>query len=77
MPYLVDSREQAIKMVKMRMYFHLSAVRWQKKGGFHVLSIQPLYFRSSLVKNKDINSFDGFKGLIMRTPEAPHTIAAF
>ena len=77
MPYLVDSREQAIKMVRDEDVLSFIRGKMAEKGGFHVLSIQPLYFRSSLVKNKDINSFDGFKGLIMRTPEAPHTIAAF
>ena len=77
MPYLIDSREQAVKMVKDEDVLSFIRGKMSEKGGFHVLSIQPLYFRSSLVKNKNINSFEGFKGLIMRTPEAPHTIAAF
>ncbi|WP_294151617.1 TRAP transporter substrate-binding protein [uncultured Clostridium sp.] len=77
MPYLIDSREQAIKMVQDEEVLSFIRGKMSDKGGFHVLSIQPLYFRSSLVKDKNVNSFDGFKGLIMRTPEAPHTIAAF
>lgn len=77
MPYLIDSREQAIKMVRDEEVLKFIRDKMSDKGGFRVLSIQPLYFRSSLVKNTDINSIDGFKGLIMRTPEAPHTIAAF
>lgn len=77
MPYLVDSREQAIEMVKNEDVLQFIRDKMADKGGFHVLSIQPLYFRSSLVKDTGINSMDGFKGLIMRTPEAPHTIAAF
>lgn len=76
MPYLIDSREQAIKMVKDDEIMNVMKDKMVVKG-IRVLSVQPLYFRSSLVKDESINSIDGFKGLIMRTPEAPHTIAAF
>lgn len=77
MPYLIDSREQAVKMSRDPDVLSFIRGKMSEKGGFHVLSLQPLYFRSSLVKDMGVNSFDGFKGLIMRTPEAPHTIAAF
>lgn len=77
MPYLIDSREQAIKMVQDEEIINKVRDIMIKSAGIRVINIQPLYFRSALVKNEKINSIDGFKGLIMRTPEAPHTIAAF
>lgn len=77
MPYLIDTREQAIKMVQDDEVMGKMRDIMIKKAGIRVISVQPLYFRSSLVKDEKVNSIDGFKGLIMRTPEAPHTIAAF
>lgn len=77
MPYLIDNREQAIKMVKDESIINKMRDIMIKSANIHILSVQPLYFRSSLVKDVKVNSIDGFKGLIMRTPEAPHTIAAF
>lgn len=77
MPYLIESREQAIRMVKDKEIIDIIRGIMLNSSHLHVLSIQPLYFRSSLVKNMDIDSIEGFKGLVMRTPEAPHTIAAF
>lgn len=77
MPYLIDSREQAIKMVQDEEIIGTIRQTMIDKANIRVLSVQPLYFRSSLIKDESVNSIDGFKGLIMRTPEAPHTIAAF
>lgn len=77
MPYLIDSREQAIKMVKDDEIINKLRDIMIKSANIRVLTVQPLYFRSSLVKDMKVNSIAGFKGLIMRTPEAPHTIAAF
>lgn len=77
MPYLIETREQAINMVKSDEVMNVMKDIMIDKAGIRVLSVQPLYFRSSLVKDESVNSIDGFKGMTMRTPEAPHTIAAF
>lgn len=77
MPYLIESRQQAINMVKNEEVMKVMGDKMIKAAGIKVLSVQPLYFRSSLIKNMNVNSIEGFKGVVMRTPEAPHTIAAF
>ncbi|MCC8126859.1 MAG: TRAP transporter substrate-binding protein [Clostridiales bacterium] len=75
-PFLMKNREQALKCVQDEEIsdFINSMI---EPSGMHLLSVLPLNFRNSLVKNMDIATIDDFKGLIMRTPEAPHTIAAF
>ena len=77
MPYLIENRDQAVRMVKNKEIIDIVRAIMTTSSHLHVLSIQPLYFRSSLVKKMDIKGIEGFKGLVMRTPEAPHTIAAF
>jgi tripartite ATP-independent transporter DctP family solute receptor len=75
-PYLMKNREQAVRCVQDDE-FAAFINKMIEPSDMHLLSILPLNFRNSLVKNMDIDSFDDFKGFIMRTPEAPHTIAAF
>ena len=75
-PYLMKNRDQALKCVKDDEIATFID-EMISKSGMHLLSVLPLNFRNSLVKNMDIKSVDDFKGFIMRTPEAPHTIAAF
>lgn len=76
LPYLIKNRDQAVKLVKdEKINKEISA--WIEDSGMHLLSFMPLNFRNALMKDMNINSFEGFKGITMRTPEAPHTIAAF
>ncbi len=77
MPYLIENRDQAVNMVKDDEVMGSMKDIMIDKANIRVLSVQPLYFRNSLVKDMDVKSIDDFKGMIMRTPEAPHTIAAF
>lgn len=77
MPYLIDSREQAIKIVKSDEVLSTIKDIMIEKADIRVLSVMPLHFRNSLAKDESIDSIEGFKDFIMRTPEAPHTIAAF
>ena len=51
--------------------------RLVESAGIRPILVECLNFRNSLVKDMDIDSFEDFKGLKMRTPEAPMTIAAF
>lgn len=75
-PYLMKNREQALKCVQDKEIADF--IDGMISGSdMHLLSILPLNFRNALAKNMDIASVDDFKGFIMRTPEAPHTIAAF
>lgn len=75
-PYLMKSREQALRCVQDDEFLNFINTMVEPSG-MHVLAILPLNFRNSLVKNMDIDDVEDFKGFIMRTPEAPHTIAAF
>ncbi|MBO5556999.1 MAG: TRAP transporter substrate-binding protein [Oscillospiraceae bacterium] len=75
-PFLMKNREQAVRCVQDEE-FAAFINKMIEPSDMHLLSILPLNFRNSLVKNMDIDSVDDFKGFIMRTPEAPHTIAAF
>lgn len=76
LPYLIKNRDQAIKLVESKEVTDEIST-WIEDSGMHLLSIMPLNFRNSLMKDSSIGSFDSFKGVTMRTPEAPHTIAAF
>lgn len=75
-PFLMLSRDQAVSCVQDK---EISAyIDGRINGsGMHLLSILPLNFRNSLVKDASISKVEDFEGFIMRTPEAPHTIAAF
>ncbi|GEM_PF-373146 len=75
-PFLMKNRDQALKCVQDDEFLDYIN-EMLADSGMHVLAILPLNFRNSLVKDMDIDSVDDFKGFIMRTPEAPHTIAAF
>lgn len=75
-PYLMKNRDQALKCVQDKEIANFID-GMISSSGMHLLSILPLNFRNALAKNVDIGSVDDFKGFIMRTPEAPHTIAAF
>lgn len=75
-PFLMKNREQALKCVQdEEITDYIDGMI--DDSDMHLLSILPLNFRNSLVKDMDIDSVDDFKGFIMRTPESPHTIAAF
>ena len=75
-PFLMKNREQAVRCVQDDEFaaFINSMI---EPSDMHLLSILPLNFRNALVKDMNIDSVDDFKGFIMRTPEAPHTIAAY
>lgn len=75
-PFLMKNRDQALRCVQDEE-FAAFINDMIKDSDMHLLSILPLNFRNALVKNMDIDSVDDFKGFIMRTPEAPHTIAAY
>lgn len=75
-PFLMKNREQAVRCVQDDE-FAAFINDMISDSDMHLLSILPLNFRNALVKNMDIDSVDDFKGFIMRTPEAPHTIAAY
>lgn len=76
LPYLIKNRDQAVKLAKSKE-INKDISKWIEDSGMHLLSIMPLNFRNALMKDPNINSFESFKGITMRTPEAPHTIAAF
>lgn len=75
-PFLFANREQALKAVQDKeIVAYIN--RMIEGSGMHLLSVMPLNFRNAFCKDLKIASVEGFKGFIMRTPEAPHTIAAF
>ncbi len=75
-PFIMKNRDQALRCVQDEEFANF--INSMIEGSdMHLLSILPLNFRNALVKNMDIDSVDDFKGFIMRTPEAPHTIAAY
>ena len=75
-PFIMKNREQALRCVRDDSFAEF--INEMISGSrMHLLSIMPLNFRNSLVKNMDVKSVEDFKNFIMRTPEAPHTIAAF
>ncbi len=75
-PFIMKNRDQAVRCVQDEEFanFINSMI---EPSDMHLLAILPLNFRNALVKNMDIDSVDDFKGFIMRTPEAPNTIAAY
>lgn len=75
-PFLFKNRDQAVKAVQdEEISNYIDGLI--ADSDMHLLSLLPLNFRNALVKDMKIDSVDDFKGFIMRTPEAPHTIAAF
>lgn len=76
MPYIFKSREHAIKVASSDIIDPVKE-RLVESAGIRPILVECLNFRNSLVKDMDIDSFEDFKGLKMRTPEAPMTIAAF
>ncbi len=75
-PFIMKNRDQALRCVQDEEFanFINSMI---EPSDMHLLAILPLNFRNALVKNMDIDEVADFKGFIMRTPEAPHTIAAY
>lgn len=75
-PFLFANREQALKVVQDKEI--IAYINKMIEGsGMHLLSVMPLNFRNAFCKDLKIASVEDFKGFIMRTPEAPHTIAAY
>ena len=76
MPYMFKSREHAIKVASSDIIEPIKE-RLVESAGIRPILVECLNFRNSFVKDMSIDSFEDFKGLKMRTPEAPMTIAAF
>jgi tripartite ATP-independent transporter DctP family solute receptor len=77
LPYMFNSREHAINAVKNTELTDTIADMMVESAGIRPITIEPLNFRNSLVKDTSIDSFDDFKNIKMRTPESPTIIAAF
>ena len=75
-PFIMTSRDQAVACAQDPEFSNFID-QMISGSDMHLLSVLPLNFRNSLCKDMNIDSVDDFKGFIMRTPEAPHTIAAF
>lgn len=76
MPYIFKSRDHAIKVASSDIIDPIKE-RLVESAGIRPILVECLNFRNSFVKDMSIDSFEDFKGLKMRTPEAPMTIAAF
>jgi len=76
MPYIFKSREHAIKVASSEIINPLKD-RLIESAGIRPILVECLNFRNAFVKDMSVDSFEDFKGLKMRTPEAPMTIAAF
>lgn len=76
MPYIFKSREHAIKVSSSDIIDPIKQ-RLVDAAGIRPVLVECLNFRNSLLKDMSIDSYEDFKGLKMRTPEAPMTIAAF
>ena len=76
MPYIFKSREHAIKVASSDIIDPIKD-RLVTSAGIRPILVECLNFRNSFVKDMSIDSYEDFKGLKMRTPEAPMTIAAF
>ena len=76
MPYMFKSREHAIKVASSDIIDPIKE-RLVSSAGIRPILVECLNFRNSFVKDMAIDSYEDFKGLKMRTPEAPMTIAAF
>lgn len=76
MPYIFKSREHAIKVASSDIINPIKD-RLVETAGIRPIMVECLNFRNSFVRDMSIDSFEDFKGLKMRTPEAPMTIAAF
>lgn len=76
MPYIFDSREHAIAVSSSDIIDPIKE-RLVESAGIRPILVECLNFRNSLCKDMDIDSYEDFAGLKMRTPEAPMTIAAF
>lgn len=77
LPYLFESRKQAINAVKNKELKAKIQEAMVKASGIRPIIIEPMNFRNSLVKDMNKKDFADFKNLKMRTPEAPTIIAAF
>ena len=76
MPYLFASKEQAIEAVSGDVgkdYMNMVT----ETTGIHPISLQAIAFRSTLLKDKTINSLADFKGVKVRIPENPSIEACF
>ena len=76
MPYMFKSREHAIKVASSDIIDPIKD-RLVSSAGIRPILVECLNFRNALVKDMNVDSFEDFKGMKMRTPEAPMTIAAF
>ena len=76
MPYLFASKEQAVEAVSGDVgkdYMNMVT----ETTGIHPISLQAIAFRSTLLKDKTINSLADFKGVKVRIPENPSIEACF
>jgi len=77
LPYVFNTREEAINVTRNPEFLAAFRDRAVQKSGIDVLGIIVLNFRNSIVTDMNVKDIDGFKGMIMRTPESPTIIAAF
>ncbi len=76
MPYLFTSKDQAIAAVSGdvgKQYMDMVT----STTGIRPISLQAVAFRSTLLKDKTINTLDDFKGVKVRIPENPSIEACF
>lgn len=76
MPYLFVSKDQAIEAVSGDIgkdYMEMVT----ETTGIRPISLQAIAFRSTLLKDKTINSLADFKGIKVRIPENPSIEASF
>ena len=76
MPYLFASKDQAIKAVSGDIGKDFMNMVTETTG-IHPISLQAIAFRSTLLKDKTINSLADFKGVKVRIPENPSIEACF
>ena len=76
LPYVFKTRDQAIKVCSSDLIDPIKE-RLIKAAGIRPVTVECLNFRNCFVKNMDINSYEQFKNLKMRTPEAPTIVKFF
>ena len=76
MPYLFATKEQAIETVSGEIGKDFMDMVTETTG-IRPISLQTIAFRSTLLKDKTIESLDDFKGVKVRIPENPSIEACF
>lgn len=76
MPYLFASKEQAVEAVSGDVGKQFMDMVTETTG-IRPISLQAIAFRSTLLKDKTINSLADFKGVKVRIPENPSIEACF